>query len=209
MNETEKKQLLDLLGADYSVKEIEKILAEDPRLAEASGKLQNIFFQASREGVPRLSPEFTARVMEKIQGSSLGVSWLEKIFRFRSLAIASACAATFLVGLYFGPRFFPTSPYPGLSVREEIGPDQEKIYYVRFALKQPRAEAVSVAGDFNQWNPVALRKGGDGTFSIELPLNEGTYSYAFVIDGKKWIADASADRIVEDGFGNSNSLINL
>jgi hypothetical protein len=68
-----------------------------------------------------------------------------------------------------------------------------------------------LAGDFNQWNPVELipTPQGDGTFALEMPLSGGTYAYAFLVDGKKWVNDPSVPRKVEDGFGNFNSLLNL
>jgi hypothetical protein len=40
-------------------------------------------------------------------------------------------------------------------------------------------------------------------------MEEGTYTYAFLVDGKKWIPDPAVSRKVADGFGNVNSLINL
>jgi 1,4-alpha-glucan branching enzyme len=99
----------------------------------------------------------------------------------------------------------------GILVREEQTVGQERRYRVKFSIRIPEARSVEVAGDFNQWNPVALKPSGqaDGTFALEVPMEEGTYTYAFLVDGKKWIPDPAVSRKVADGFGNVNSLINL
>jgi lipid-A-disaccharide synthase-like uncharacterized protein len=55
-----------------------------------------------------------------------------------------------------------------------------------FRTEAPAAAAVSVTGDFNQWDPAGLplARGADGAWSRTVTLRDGqTCRYAFVIDG--------------------------
>ncbi|MBS0263137.1 MAG: redoxin domain-containing protein [Planctomycetes bacterium] len=54
------------------------------------------------------------------------------------------------------------------------------------------AEAVYLAGSFNEWKPDGHRMDGpdaDGNFSTRLKLKAGRYEYKFVVNGKVWRAD--------------------
>ena len=44
--------------------------------------------------------------------------------------------------------------------------------------------------------------------AIIVPLNAGRYEYAFVVDGKRWIADPAASH-VRDEFGGETSVLRL
>lgn len=71
-------------------------------------------------------------------------------------------------------------------------------------------QSVSVAGQFNNWNKDAnpLQKGPDGkTWSATVRLRPGVYQYKFVKNGEQWIVDPQAVRNVDDGNGNTNSLL--
>ena len=72
-----------------------------------------------------------------------------------------------------------------------------------------QAKTVAIAGDFNQWNLQPLKPSQDGMYAVELSLPQGSYAYSFVVDGKQWIPDPSAEKKIEDGFGGFNSLLNL
>jgi hypothetical protein len=78
---------------------------------------------------------------------------------------------------------------------------------VRFVYVAPAAATVSVVGDFNQWNPTAmpLRRLGDGTWIVDVPLGPGRYAYAFVVDGKIEV-DPVAPR-AEGEFGENSVLM--
>ena len=77
---------------------------------------------------------------------------------------------------------------------------------VRFVYIAPAAAKVSVVGDFNQWNPDAmpLRRLGDGTWIVDVPLSPGRYAYAFVVDGKVEV-DPAAPRA--SGEFGENSVV--
>jgi 1,4-alpha-glucan branching enzyme len=80
---------------------------------------------------------------------------------------------------------------------------------IRFCLLDKKAKTVSVAGTFNNWDIAAhfLTKGPDGYWSIELPLPKGRYQYLFVIDQKIWLSDPRLETVIDDGFGQKNSLL--
>ncbi len=74
-----------------------------------------------------------------------------------------------------------------------------------------KIRTVSVAGNFNNWNPDGdyLERQPDGTYLLCMPLDEGKYYYKFVINGDKWLNDINAPRELEvpDGYGGVNSCI--
>lgn len=91
----------------------------------------------------------------------------------------------------------PAAPAAGAALR----------VFVRFRLDAPGARTVALAGDFTDWKPaVALHQVAAGIWSVELPVATGIHSYAFVIDGHRWVTDPAAPR-VSDGFGGWNSQV--
>jgi 1,4-alpha-glucan branching enzyme len=78
----------------------------------------------------------------------------------------------------------------------------------RFFLMNPRAEEISLAGSFNNWNPAAtpLVHEGRGRWAIEVPLPPGRYEYQFVVDGH-WQLDPSAKESVFNPLGGLNSVL--
>lgn len=82
---------------------------------------------------------------------------------------------------------------------------------VRFALVAPAAVRVSIVGDFNRWDATALplRRSADGrTWEVEVKLQPGRYSYAFLIDGRL-ARDPTAPQDVGDDFGSANSIVTV
>jgi hypothetical protein len=81
---------------------------------------------------------------------------------------------------------------------------------VRLRIRAPGAEEVTVAGNFNDWEPrgALLRPVGDGWWEIYIELGPGIYEYAYVIDGK-WTTPPEAKLTVEDGFGGRNGILEV
>ena len=54
----------------------------------------------------------------------------------------------------------------------------------------PDAQAVSVAGTFNNWDAAAtpMKKAKSGKWSVRLSLLPGQYDYKFIVDGR-WCCD--------------------
>jgi 1,4-alpha-glucan branching enzyme len=81
---------------------------------------------------------------------------------------------------------------------------------VRVTFVLPAAEpagAVSVVGDFNEWNPYAhpLRKRANGVRSAVVTLPAGTtLRFRYLAEGGVWFDDDTAER--RDGQGASISI---
>lgn len=68
------------------------------------------------------------------------------------------------------------------------------------------ADAPSVAGDFNAWQLVPLRRAGD-VWRITLPISRGTYHYAFRAADGSWFLPSSVQARLDDGFGGVSALL--
>lgn len=81
---------------------------------------------------------------------------------------------------------------------------------VEFRLFKPGARLVSLAGDFNNWNPDSdlLEKDRKGIWRLEKRLFSGTYRYMYVIDGE-WTYDPHNDETASDDTGAICSLISI
>ncbi len=73
----------------------------------------------------------------------------------------------------------------------------------------PGARRVFLAGDFNEWSPVATPMHKNSRLNVWqtcLPLPPGRYQYKLVVDGK-WTADPHNARTETNPFGEVNSVI--
>jgi hypothetical protein len=72
---------------------------------------------------------------------------------------------------------------------------------------------VSILGSFNNWNPTVneMKKLKDGTFKTTLDLEvEKEHEFRYLVDGKIWINDNDADKLVHSGVGaDKNSVLAL
>lgn len=80
---------------------------------------------------------------------------------------------------------------------------------VAFYCEAESAIKVSLAGDFNDWDPNAdpMLNLGDGTFGIALFLKPGRYEYKYIVDGANWIHDPCAQEMVDDSWGGKRSVV--
>ncbi|MCL2761798.1 MAG: isoamylase [Treponema sp.] len=79
-----------------------------------------------------------------------------------------------------------------------------------FVFKGPPGETVSVAGDFNGWDPFMyeLKEGPAGNYSINIPLPPGTYQYVFFHRGQRYLDPYNGRRIYsKDGKSASEIVI--
>ncbi|MCH7490298.1 MAG: isoamylase early set domain-containing protein [Gemmatimonadetes bacterium] len=85
--------------------------------------------------------------------------------------------------------------------------------FVQFELRAPDAQRVSLAGSFNDWDgdaiPLVRSSSATDIWTVTLPLEPGEHQYLFVIDGERWMPDPRAHAQVDDGFGQSNSVITV
>jgi len=90
------------------------------------------------------------------------------------------------------------------------GLNEQRTVLVRFELVAPEASSVSLAGSFNGWSQdaiVLVPSTAPGLWTATVPLSLGSHEYMFVVDGRRWIADPTAHAQVDDGFGQTNSVI--
>ena len=81
---------------------------------------------------------------------------------------------------------------------------------VQFVLVAPDAHSVAVVGDFNNWglNDTALvAENHNGVWSVSAPVHTGVHRYAFLVNGKQWVADPTAPRAADDDFGQPSSAL--
>lgn len=74
------------------------------------------------------------------------------------------------------------------------------------------AQRVSMAGDFNGWDPVRTPfvRGEDGIWRAEIETpSPGRYGYKFVVDGDRWVEDPVNGFKQPDSFGGLNSVLSI
>jgi anti-sigma factor RsiW len=80
---------------------------------------------------------------------------------------------------------------------------------VELQLARVEARSVAIAGDFNGWDAVTMKKGEDGVFRVQLSLVPGRYQYAFLVDEHVWVPDPRAATVVDSGYGGADSVLDL
>jgi len=71
---------------------------------------------------------------------------------------------------------------------------------VRLPASDAPGTQLSIAGDFNNWQPMPMLREG-GQWVIRLPLAPGVYHYAFRIGDSEWFVPASVSGRRSDGMG--------
>ncbi len=82
---------------------------------------------------------------------------------------------------------------------------------VRFSFRCRRAQSVTLAGDFNDWDVLAHPMTYDSlrdVWSLVLRLGHGRYEYKFFVDGREWWNDPDAPK-VPNVWGSENSYIDV
>lgn len=177
---------------------------------------------------------FSSRVMSEIEQretrdvieSSLSrlkdmiTGWLEPLFTPRSFQLKPAFAFFVLVLLLLTPvlpYYFMQNESGEISQMEnnfetQTVADTEEMVWVRFVYVNDNAESISIAGDFNNWEPDTLTKqqvNGQSVWTGFFSMPRGEHKYMFVVNGEKWVTDPLANMYQDDGFGNKNAIIYL
>jgi hypothetical protein len=161
-----------------------------------------------------LSAGFDARVMAAVRQARRPSRWvlawewvreprLVALSPLGGLAMAASVAALVTLGVWAA---VPRGVTPGVaSSSAELGE------VVQFVLHAPAARAVAIAGDFNGWDAerTPLVAAGSGVWSVALRLAPGRYTYTFVVDGTRFVADPAAPRAVGDDFGTPSSVVTV
>jgi len=79
---------------------------------------------------------------------------------------------------------------------------------VNFICNAPQAQAVSLVGDFNEWNPTShpMQPTPDKAWMTSVALKHGHHRYAFLVDGQLTL-DPRAQGITRNDKGERVSLV--
>ena len=149
-----------------------------------------------------------AAIAPETQRTSISIwSWLIQphLFTVRPALVAAAAIALVAVGALT----FDLTDFRG-GTPDTTTLETPQTILVRFELRAPEAEDVTLAGSFNDWSPEGIqlaKNATTGVWTATVPLAPGEHQYLFVIDGSQWIPDPSAHAQVDDGFGQANSVI--
>ena len=194
----------------------------DPTLRRRWLNLEMVVAEAAQ--LPRMTP--SARFFTELKAKVVqpAPSWWERMYaavttpRMLEWNLAGAAAAACVVIVSVVGVFtlmpervveMPRATVPAQTIA--VGTTQQPTVFVRLVLLQPGARSVSVAGDFNGWDPAQtkLERSDGGVWTATIPLKPGRYQYMFVIDGKQWIADPLAAEEATDGFGAQNAVLDV
>lgn len=171
----------------------------------------------------RVSSGLDARVMAAVRRAApppRRLSWLTRPRTVRltplaGLAVAAGLACAVVVGArgLAGPAGRETAREPGGPVVEGAVrlAAAGRVAPVGFALAAPGARSVALVGEFNDWDAdsTPLARGADGRWRVVLPLAEGRYEYAFIVDGTRTVADPTAPSAAAGDFGAPNSVVTV
>jgi hypothetical protein len=112
-----------------------------------------------------------------------------------------------LSGIAIGSRIGARSTVQMVQTRVPA----DTVQLVRLVFVDRGASSVEVVGDFNEWTrgSTALKlSGAPGVWAVSVPLTPGRHEYAFIVDGKRWVADPLAVKTTDD-FGTESSVIRV
>ncbi|MEQ1679156.1 MAG: isoamylase early set domain-containing protein [Nitrospira sp.] len=192
----------------------------DPTVRRRWLNLEMVVAEAAQ--LPRMTPSFRFLSELKAKVAPPPLSWWEQLWatvttpRTFEWNLAGAVVAACVVIVSVAGLFAVISPrvvemqVPAQTIATSTKQEEPKIF-VRLVLLQPGARSVSVAGDFNGWDPAQtkLERSDGGVWTATIPLKPGRYQYMFVIDGKQWIADPLAVEEATDGFGAQNAVLDV
>ena len=125
------------------------------------------------------------------------------------VALAASLAAIAVFGERFGRGRASIAPAPAASAPVATIV-HDTVHVVRFVFVGD-ARTVSLVGDFNGWRAEAtpLEPAGPArAWVVTVPLARGRHEYAFIVDGKRWVADPYAQARADD-FDTKSSIVNV
>jgi Glycogen recognition site of AMP-activated protein kinase len=162
-----------------------------------------------------LAPDFEARLMAQARAElarrralPARRNWLttRRMYAISPLT-GLALAAGIAVIVAASTLGLARRPAPAVTVAAT----HDTVELVRFVFADSSARTVSLVGDFNGWardkTPLHATARA-GVWSVSVPLVPGRHEYAFIVNGKRWVADplSPANR---DEFGTESSILML
>ena len=168
----------------------------------------------------RIDPSFDTRVMAEIQAGrspKRGRSAWQWLVRPRSFqlsplggfALAGSMAAVMMLAVAAGDN--RQTEIERIAGQEQPAAAVNQVQTVQFVFRAPSAQRVALVGDFNDWDSDAtpLRPAAGGLWTVTVPLAAGRYTYTFVVDGERWMADPAAPPAPPDDFGRPGSVVTI
>lgn len=72
------------------------------------------------------------------------------------------------------------------------------------------AHRIAIAGEFNDWQTqkTLMKPLKSGDFTATVMLKPGReYQYRYVVDGRHWLTDSGADKVIHCEFANENNSV--
>ena len=140
---------------------------------------------------------------------------LQSVFRTRRFAFSpllggALAAGLFALGVLIGERDSSGRRAGAADGTIAASAPADSVELVQFMLVAPKAQRVTLVGEFNGWDAAATPMQASpegGLWAVTLRLVPGRHVYAFVVDGATWTPDPQAPMAPEDGFGTKNSVI--
>ncbi|HEY7395417.1 MAG TPA: isoamylase early set domain-containing protein [Gemmatimonadaceae bacterium] len=125
------------------------------------------------------------------------------------VALAASLAAVAVLSQGLGRARVSPDPVT-VQPAEVANVVHDTVHVVRFVFVGD-ARTVSLVGDFNGWRAEATPlapAGSKRAWVVSLPLAPGRYEYAFIVDGKRWVADPYAPTRADD-FDTDSSILSV
>jgi 1,4-alpha-glucan branching enzyme len=102
---------------------------------------------------------------------------------------------------------FPEATENRLKMKKISNDKVVKPNLIPFSFLAPTARLVSLVGDFNNWDPIAMPmdKGIDGVWYLRVALKPGDHEYRFIADGI-WRDDPTAQKKILNPLGSENCV---
>lgn len=71
----------------------------------------------------------------------------------------------------------------------------------------PGARTVAIAGEWNEWTPVALLRLDDDRWRADLSLSQGAHRFSLVVNGRRWVVPPGVATLPDDMGGQVGLLV--
>ena len=79
---------------------------------------------------------------------------------------------------------------------------------VAFAFLAEEANDVQLVGEFNNWEPIIMKKGKDSVFKAKARMpKDSKFQFRYLVDNEIWANDEAADAYWANEHGSDNSVV--
>ncbi len=71
----------------------------------------------------------------------------------------------------------------------------------------PGASTVAIAGEWNDWTPVAMERVAGARWRATLPLRQGAHRFSLIVDGRRWMVPPGVATLPDDMGGRVGLLV--